>query len=333
MLVRQNKEYGGCLPLEKICFNQNPFYNYPHITFNSGCSAILGAVRNYGTDSVWLPHYLCPSVKEFLKDHGVIVREYFLTKEYMPEVSKVEKNEMILWVNWYGCMKEESINSIRKKYGKQLIFDNTQALFYDPDIANYSCYYVYSCRKFLGVPEGAYLVQKGIREIEGQRGFFEADWRYLCEALNQGSNSQYSHYKENEKKIEEHFCDMSYLTKEYLKAVPWEQIKEKRKNNFDFLHQKLRHKNGLKVDFTSQSAFMYPFMTEKEGLRKHLIENKIYVPMWWKHLLQLKDISKAEYHWAKYIIPVPIDQRYNETDMQKIAEVILRFLERKDVEN
>ena len=191
MLVRQNKEYGGCLPLEKVYFNKNPFYNYPHITFNSGCSAILAAVRNYGADSVWLPYYLCPSVKEFLKNHGVLVNEYFLTGEYMPEIPEIEKNEMILWVNWYGCMKEESINVVRKRYGKQLIFDNTQALFYYPDVVNYSCYYVYSCRKFLGVPEGAYLVQKGIKEVEEQRSFFEADWRYLSEALEQGSNSQY----------------------------------------------------------------------------------------------------------------------------------------------
>ena len=123
------------------------------------------------------------------------------------------------------------------------------------------------------------------------------------------------------------------MTKEYLKAVPWEQIKEKRKNNFDFLHQKLSHRNSLNIDFASQSAFMYPLMTEEAGLREYLIENRIYIPMWWKHLLRLEDMSKEEYRWAKYIVPVPIDQRYNEKDMQWIAEIIVRFLEKKDVEN
>lgn len=326
-----SKEYGGCLPLEQIIESKNPLLKYSNQTFNSGRSAILGAVRDYKARKLWIPYYLCPTVKEFLLKHGVQVEEYYLTKDYLPLVEEIPRCEMVLWTNWYGCMKEVTIKIVKERYKNQLIIDNAQALFYEPEILNSSCYYVYSCRKFLGVPEGAYLIQKDIsKRKEKHRDSTENKWRYLENTMETGSNSQYKYYQENEERMKNDFSDMSNLVKEYLKAISWEKVMKRRKANFDFLHQNLKEKNILDVNFDSDTAFMYPFMVKNEKLRGYLLEKRIFVPRWWRHLLVSENEEKYEYEWSRYIIPIPIDQRYDEKDMSYISKLILDYLEKFD---
>lgn len=322
-------EYGGCLPLESIEINNNPFNNYPCCTYNTGRSAILGAIENYGAKCIWIPFYLCPSVKRFLNNFGILVKEYYLTKEYLPKIEKIANEDMILWTNWYGCMKEDTIDSVIEKFGKQLIFDNAQALFYFPDFEKRECYYVFSCRKFIGVPDGAYLVQRNLdkkktRELDRQ----ESNWSYLEKARYLGANSQYLSYQKNEESFDDKYADMSCLTKEYLKAISWNSIKKIRKDNFIRMHEKLKEYNELDVDYSSDTPFMYPFLCRSnDRLRKYLLSKNIYVPTWWKYLLQVEAEDMLEFRLTKYLIPIPIDQRYNLDEVEMVADMIIDYLE------
>ena len=63
---------------------------------------------------------------------------------------------------------------------------------------------------------------------------------------------------------------------------------------------------------------VYPYMTTKENLRKKLINNKIYVATYWNPQPE----TMPESLFQRYIIPLPIDQRYSKVDMQRILEVI-----------
>lgn len=320
-----NNEFGGCLPLERVHENKNPLSKYRNQTFNSGRSAILGAIQNYGVDKIWLPYYLCPTVKEFLIKRRITVREYFLTKEYIPIIEKISEDEMILWTNWYGCMKPSITKYIRQTYGDRLIFDNAQGLFEEPDTETYNCYYIYSCRKFLGVSDGAYLIQKHIKERENiHLQKFQGDWTYLESGMDMKASSQYVKYQINENKMKDCFSDMSNLTKEYLKMISWDNVKQKRKENFKILHDYLKKINLLDIDYSSNSPFMYPLFLCKDEIRSYLLEKDVFVPTWWKNLLGLGP-SYQEYLWSKYIIPLPIDQRYGEKDMVEIAETVLKY--------
>ena len=112
---------------------------------------------------------------------------------------------------------------------------------------------------------------------------------------------------------------MSNFTQKILKSIDYEKIKKQRIENFNTLHKKLQKTNELKIDINSSDVPMvYPYMIKKEGLRKHLINNEIYVAQYWQPL----ESDTIEADFQKYILPLPIDQRYNKKDIQRIIEVI-----------
>ncbi len=69
------------------------------------------------------------------------------------ECFTLKANEALLYVNYYG-LKQRYVEQLANKTGDRLIVDNTQA-FYAKPIAGIDTFY--TCRKFFGVPDGAYL--------------------------------------------------------------------------------------------------------------------------------------------------------------------------------
>ena len=57
-------------------------------------------------------------------------------------------------------------------------------------------------------------------------------------------------------------------------------------------------------------------------LRKKLINSKIYIPTLWPDVLELCEKDSIEYNYAQNILPIPIDQRYNDKDMDYIISKI-----------
>lgn len=72
---------------------------------------------------------------------------------------------------------------------------------------------------------------------------------------------------------------------------------------------------------------MYPFLI-KDGvaIRKHLIAKKIYIPCIWPNVLKEVTSNTWEYKLAADVLPLPIDQRYDEDDMRYIIRTIGEIL-------
>ena len=67
---------------------------------------------------------------------------------------------------------------------------------------------------------------------------------------------------------------------------------------------------------------VYPFMTDDESLRDQLIKNKVFVARYWPNVLEWCQEKDLEYKLANRIIPLPIDQRYGEMEMNYIVEIL-----------
>lgn len=321
-------EYGGTLHLEKIDLKNNPYLKYDCMKLSSGRLAIYMAVKDYNATILYLPLYICPSVKKYLLSNGIKVKEYNLDNNFMPLVETLNKDEMILWVNYFGCMFSEIKDKVIDKYKNQLILDNSQALF-DVPIYEADNYFVYSCRKFFGIPDGAILVKKNIKkenEFLLTNNYDTSKWGYLLEASKHGSNYVYNKYLENEESFCNRYDKMSFITEQYLNAINWDKVKAIRKENFNILHNNLFSKNDLNIDFNTETPFMYPFYNTNENLRSKLLENNIFVPTIWKHVISSLYANENEKKWAKYIIPITIDQRYNSSDMLYITKFIKQVL-------
>ena len=70
-----------------------------------------------------------------------------------------------------------------------------------------------------------------------------------------------------------------------------------------------------------EGAFMYPLYIENGSeIRKKLQQMKIFVPTLWGDVFDNCDENCLEYTYAKNILPLPVDQRYDARDMGYILE-------------
>ena len=70
---------------------------------------------------------------------------------------------------------------------------------------------------------------------------------------------------------------------------------------------------------------VYPYLVYQERLKKHLIDNKIFVATYWPNTYEWCAEDMWEYKLAKYLVPIPIDQRYGISEMDVILGVIDTF--------
>lgn len=325
-------EYGGCLPTERFLtkiVSDFPFDPHFTLAFNSGRSAIYFAAKCGNAHTVLLPRYTCPTIKEFLVMHDICTREYSLTADFLPDQVVLSDGELLLWTNYNGCLSTDVISQVSRRYAGKLIMDNAQA-FFSPPISG--AFNVYSARKFIGVPDGAFLISSlelqtflTLDQDESSKSFST----FLNVAANQGSNAAYPLYLENEHRFDTGLFEMSNYTRNRLNQIDYSEIRFRRERNFNALHHILKDFNLAPFNFSSKTAFYYPFLVYSEGLRDHLIAKKVFVPRWWKHVLAIPESSALEIELARFLLPLPIDQRYNEKDMEQIAQFVINFLNDK----
>ena len=68
-------------------------------------------------------------------------------------IKTLANDEYLYVVNYYGQLTKRKVLELKHRFA-QIILDNTQAFFQKPLDGIDT---IYSCRKFFGVPDGAYL--------------------------------------------------------------------------------------------------------------------------------------------------------------------------------
>lgn len=120
---------------------------------------------------------------------------------------------------------------------------------------------------------------------------------------------------------------MSKVTDNFLKVLNYEKIKQRRESNFRILANTLNNINELKLPGTYIGTYMYPFLQQNgRRIKKELIQNKIFVPTLWPNVLHECNNNLLEYYFADNMVCLPIDQRYDERDMQFILKVLEELL-------
>jgi len=146
------KELGGYLELE---LNRNEEHHKTALSLNTGRNALELILRVRKYTKVYIPYYTCDVILEPFRKLNINYEFYSINKDLEPEFnySLLRDNEGFLYVNYFG-IKDDFI-PVLAKHCSNIITDNSQAFFCRPlkDIDTF-----YSCRKFFGVPDGAYLI-------------------------------------------------------------------------------------------------------------------------------------------------------------------------------
>jgi hypothetical protein len=119
---------------------------------------------------------------------------------------------------------------------------------------------------------------------------------------------------------------MSNFTEIVLNSLNYEKILKTRRRNFLYMHKLLKKINQFPINLKSNTHMYYPLLVLDPDLRYRLINENLYNPFWWEHVLDLVPESSIEYKLSKYTIMLPIDQRYNRKDIYNISKIVFKNL-------
>lgn len=321
-------EMGGYFPLELrrgFSFFQNIPSNYIR-EVNTGRTAIWYALCSMEVKKVLVPFFYCPEVIEMLLTMELEVSFYRIGKDFLPLDTCDEEHTAIILVNYYGIIGNKILKC--SENFKRVILDHAHS-FYFPPVIKPGVMNVYSCRKFFGVCDGAYLIGKNIdmRQLRQDVSYKRAV--HLLKSIEIGTNGAYEESKKNELEIGNQFLGMSLLTKRILENINYSDIARKRIRNFKYLDKALSEIQLLELPDMEYPPFVYPLMLRK-GIHKELVEHKIYVPFLWKPTGIEFEKTSFEYHYANHIMIMPIDQRYDIEQMQYLANTVKEIVREKE---
>ena len=316
------REIGGFLELET---NHGHEFHENCIALNSGRNCLRYLIRARKIKKIWLPRLLCSAISDTCVEEKVEISYYSVDDNLHPVFAEIRNREdWVYLINFYGQYGSDEIISYAKEY-KNLIVDNAQT-FYTKPIEGLDT--IYTCRKFFGVPDGGYLYADCILPESSQKDESYDRLTFLAGRLERSANEFYSEYRENEQRIDElPLKRMSMVTKNLLCGIDYEQIKKERERNFSYLHEHLNSINRLKLCLPD-GPYMYPLWI-KGGveIRKHLQEEKIYIPTLWPNVLKSLTHEETEYGLAANILPLPCDQRYDLDIMKYIVREVRACLD------
>lgn len=291
---------------------------------NSGRAAIWHAFRVLGCEAIWLPYYQCNSVREFLSRKGVTIKYYHIDQNFNPIDLFPEKNDAVLIVNYFGVMSVKRIQTLAKQFAN-VIIDNSQAFFSKPIEG---CMNVYSARKFVGVPDGAYVIGENANMyVDEYEQCYSSDTAlFLLQRIEYGCEGKtYQTRTINEERIDtEDAKRMSMLTRSILDGTDYNYICIKRQENFSVASSLFGTINQFNPSLYYDAGcvpMVYPLVVEDDSLLQKLLDHKHFQGHWWNYLLKEVAKDSFEYWLSRYIIPITIDQRYSKAELRHLREV------------
>ena len=291
---------------------------------NSGRVAIWHAFRVLGCEAIWLPYYQCNSVREFLNRKGVTIKYYHIDQNFHPIDLFPEKNDAVLIVNYFGVMSVKRIQTLAKQFAN-VIIDNSQAFFSKPIEG---CMNVYSARKFVGVPDGAYVIGENANMyVDEYEQCYSSDTAlFLLQRIEYGCEGKtYQTRTINEERIDtEDAKRMSMLTRSILDGTDYNYICIKRQENFSVASSLFGTINQFNPSLYYDEGcvpMVYPLVVEDDSLLQKLLDHKHFQGHWWNYLLKEVAKDSFEYWLSRYIIPITIDQRYSKAELRHLREV------------
>lgn len=316
------KSIGGYFELELP--PEKDFIHNDCLLVNSGRHALEYILRSIGVNAkrVFVPYYTCDVVLQPLKRLDIDYQFYHINQNLeIDSLPNLRKGDYVIINNYFG-IKDDYIKQISGDLKDILIVDNAQAL-YAPVLQGIKSFY--SPRKYFGVPDGGMVYTSESSGIELEQAVSYDQSSHLLKRIDVDPSAGYADFKKNALVLRElPMMKMSKLSQRLLSSIDFENARGKRRANYKILNESLGVCNLLQLpDMDSFSTPMvYPFLTWNKEARQRLLDNKIYVATYWPNVMEWCKSNMIEYDLAKYILPLPIDQRYGEEEMRYIIDLL-----------
>ncbi|QFQ13418.1 hypothetical protein C7Y71_010570 [Pseudoprevotella muciniphila] len=294
------------------------------IRLNTGRNCLEYILRARGYKKLYVPYYTCEAVIEPINKLGIQSEFYHINIHFeIKDHFRLKDDEALLYTNYFG-LKQRYVEQLAEKTGSRLIVDNTQA-FYAKPLQGIDTFY--TCRKFFGVADGAYLYTDMLLDDEFVQDKSYDRMAHLLKRIDLSAEQGYVDFQKVDDGLDNQpIRKMSKLTQRIMQSIDYDAVAKKRRENFLYLNKSHGRENNLKLSLDKDAVPMaYPFLAPIKGLREKLIENKIFVARYWPNVLNWTTKDDVEYFLAYQLQPLPIDQRYDKENMKRIIEIVKQY--------
>lgn len=347
-----------------IAMQEKEKTHYPdHLFLSSGQSAIKAILTllqdEKNINSFLLPNYLCGSIYKPFLELNLKVEFYNVDQDLRIDVrdleKKLERAEAVYILNFFNVKEPESTREFLRnlKNEKIVIEDRTHTFFNDEKGLGH--FQLASLKKWMGIPSGAAIKaeENGDRvklekllapfssyPLIGKRLYGSVlKERFLQGAGDDSLKEIYLNlFEETKEAVIKQVIPLERidpLSEIIFEAYDVEEMKKKRRENYNFLYESLSTVFGtdnvvsgrLKPSDTPLGFVIYA--EQREGLKKELVKNKIYPPVHWPvaKVIRKLDMENPSII-ANKILTIPCDQRYSEKDMKRIIDVITAYFKK-----
>lgn len=314
------EELGGYIEFEHYHL---PMLHDKAIALNCGRNCLIYLIHSRKIKKILLPKLICKSIIKTCLKEKVEIRYYSIDEKFTPQDIVLEKDEWIYLINFYGQLSNKEIEDLYNKY-RYVIVDQAHAYFQMP-IKGIDT--LYTCRKFFGVSDGAFLYTDSLLEKDFEQDVSYQRMNFLLGRYERTATEFYKEYIINNEIFEDEPIKwMSKLTKNLLSGIDYKKVKKSRTYNYIYLYENLKSYNELELK-KIEGAYMYPlYIKDGEKIKEKLISNNIYIPTFWTDVEDICDTKDLEYKFSKGILPLPCDQRYCEKEMRILVNWIKRYI-------
>lgn len=314
MEQENTKPIGGYFELELPQFAE---LHADAVALNSGRFCLEYVLRCKKYRKVYVPYFTCDSVVEPMEKLNIQYEFYHIDSDYkVTDKIELSEDEALLYTNYWG-IQDDYCAVLAGRYKHQLMLDYTQA-FYSKPIDGIDTFY--SCRKFFGVPDGGYLYTdvKANFDIEQDESYVRMD--SLVKRIDLSPEAGYDDFH----RVGAEFRNMpirrmSKLTRRMMQGIDYRMAAQRRISNYNLLRKYL----GGRLLMDGDVPMVYPYVSDQgQELRKRLISQKVFVAKYWPNVEEWAGEGDAETWMSNHILPLPIDQRYDEEDMERIVKII-----------
>ena len=314
---------GGFFGLELPEFDNFPYREGPCCAYlSSGRAAFECLLMNVPRPAcVWAPRFLCDTMLQATARLGIPVKRYACTAQLAPILPEVQENELVLLVDYFG-LTGDAVDKAAALLPGRCVVDATTAL-YTPPLPEVPT--IYSPRKFSGVPDGGVLCSPfPITRLPVEQQLSSASSLHLLERIESGASAAARNCDAAEDALAGPARRMSPLTRRLLSSIDFEEAAARRLENYSTLHRALGSINRLQLPDTPLHAPMcYPLVCGIPDLRDALIDAGIALPLYWPEVIEATDACDTENRLARTLLPLPLDQRYKKSDIERILTQIL----------
>lgn len=319
--------------------------------------ALLDIARHYKTDNkrVIAPAYTCRSVIDPFVQEGWECRYYDVSTDLRikPEsivpLSESFKPGVCIAHPYFGADLTEdelqALEQVGKQTGCLMVEDTTQGIF---STVRHSVFDVIvgSCRKWFPIPDGGFLcLMRPVPGLEAQEYDYPenesfvslmSDAMYLRGIYLQSGNEEIKSISrrmsalslsEIEGRIQPH--RMSDYSMKLMFSSDAKEIQKSRMDNYRFLHEGLKDSDNLKLvrksvtEVKSAPLYFPIYVKDRDSFQKSLARENIFAMALWQSSKSPEMVSSPDVDYIfNHILAITCDQRYDETDMKRVVDVI-----------